>query len=118
LISSDNCLVKSSTVFGDLDNNDGIVVSAFEELFDYIQNMRDYIQREIRVSFLEFYNENIFDVMHEKIKQIDLKEEAKAGFSEFEVPYIVPRSSSNVKFQFLRSPLSKFLVPRTTFPST
>ena len=78
---------KTYTIFGDLSNNfkdEGIIFKACDYLFEKIElnkkiNKIDNINYEIKVSYIEIYNEIVKDLINENCPSLMIVEDAQKG---------------------------------------
>ena len=57
----------------------GIIPRAIAHLFDFLQST-SAIEYLVRVSYVEIYNENVFDLVHFQQKSLPVKWDATYGF--------------------------------------
>ncbi|ORM39880.1 Kinesin-like protein KIF19 [Babesia sp. Xinjiang] len=63
---------KTYTMLGD-DNNDGIVQMSIQALFDY--RAEETLESDISFSFMEVYNESVFDLLSPVQRPLDIQED-------------------------------------------
>jgi hypothetical protein len=69
---------KTYTMMGSL-NNPGIMSFTLQELFSQIGMKHDGRKLEVKISFLEVYNETIIDLLGEKNSNLDIREDSERG---------------------------------------
>ncbi|XP_076365661.1 kinesin-like protein KIF19 isoform X2 [Tachypleus tridentatus] len=80
---------KTHTMVG-TDEDPGIMVRALSDLFKEVRNNSDATSYEVKMSYLEVYNENIRDLLNSHSGQLDLREDSQGnhqviGLSEVSV---------------------------------
>lgn len=74
----------------------GIFGNAFEELFAIMDKQRDQKDFRIKMSFIEIYNENIYDLLLPDEKPLELREDAAKGIVVAGIAEIKAESTTEV----------------------
>ena len=96
---------KTYTIFGDLSNNfkdEGIIFKACDYLFEKIElnkkiNKIENINYEIKVSYIEIYNEIVKDLINKNSPSLMLVEDAQKGVICSNVKEIIINNSAQLK---------------------
>ncbi|XP_022242092.1 kinesin-like protein KIF19 [Limulus polyphemus] len=96
---------KTHTMVG-TDQDPGIMVRALSDLFKEVRNNSDATSYEVKMSYLEVYNENIRDLLNSHSGQLDLREDSQGNHqviglsevsvsNEYEVMKILTKGNKN-----------------------
>ena len=69
---------KTYTMMGEEDN-DGLMLLSIQELFDQMDRVSSEMDYQLKISYIEVYNENIKDLLNDKNPNLDLREDSTRG---------------------------------------
>lgn len=70
---------KTHTVFGSEGHDSGYFYSSVEDIFAIIKRRLNERQFAVRVSFVEFYLDNIYDLLEGASRKLEIKESNEEG---------------------------------------
>ena len=88
---------KTYTMMGE-EGEDGVMLLSIQELFDqieYISSERDY---QLKISYIEVYNENIRDLISPSDKYLDLREDPIKGMTVAGVTEIMTTNTEDIMY--------------------
>ena len=91
---------KTYTMMGE-EYNDGVMLLSIQELFDQIDMVSSDKDYQLKISYIEVYNENIKDLLSNKSKTLDLREDPARGIIVAGVTEIMTTNTDEI-MQLLR----------------
>ena len=90
---------KTYTMMGIVDDPDkkGIIPNAFSHIFGYIKTEGESKRFLVRCSFVEIYNEEVRDLLGDKNKKLDIREDPKKGTFVKDLTYINIKDNDDIE---------------------
>ena len=74
----------------------GIIPRAYVQIFGFIDEAKEGVKYLVRCSYLEIYNESILDLLGDKQKKLDIKEDPDKGIFVQGLTGIIVKSTAEV----------------------
>jgi kinesin family protein 18/19 len=86
---------KTYTMMGE-ELNDGVMLLSIQELFDQIDNVTQDKDYQLKITYIEVYNEIIKDLLNSKNKNCDLREDPTRGITIAGVTEIMTTNTEEI----------------------
>ena len=86
---------KTFTMLGN-EHNPGVMMLTFYELFQKVKEMENDKQFQIKLSYLEIYNEVIRDLLSAEFESLELREDPNQGMIVFGLSEVIASSVNEV----------------------
>ena len=89
---------KTFSMLGVQDSEElkGIIPRAYVQIFGFIDEAKEGVKYLVRCSYLEIYNESILDLLGDKQKKLDIKEDPDKGIFVQGLTGIIVKSTAEV----------------------
>ncbi len=88
---------KTYTMMGE-EYNDGVMLLSIQELFNQIDLVSSEQDYQLKISYIEVYNENIKDLLNGKNKNLDLREDPTRGITVAGVTEIMTSNTDEIMY--------------------
>lgn len=88
---------KTYTMMGEEDN-DGIMLLSIQDLFDEIDKVSMDKEYQLKISYIEVYNELIRDLLNSRNKNLDLREDPTRGITVAGVTEIMTTNTDEIMY--------------------